>query len=203
MFGVSLPVSRPAGRALLVVHQSSQSGPMESLSGQGFQCATREDPYAAMAELARRPLAYRAVVLSLQSLYREELAFIPAIKRRWPHLDVWLTHTDGRAATLAEAMRLGADGLLAEDGHLHRTAAPGPAPTIVSAEQFAPLPPLRPSEDVAPPPAAPEASAAAMEEPFIDEATGEPVLTAEELRALLQDPPPATLPSATGNDDVP
>ena len=43
-------------------------------------------------------------------------------KRRWPHLDVWLTHTDGRASTLAEAMRLGADALLADDGQLHRTA---------------------------------------------------------------------------------
>src|SRR5947209_4184325 len=102
MFGVSMPVSRPAGRALLVVHESSRSGPLESLTQQGFQCAAREDPYAAMAELSRRPLAYRAVVLSLQSVYPEELGFIPAVKRRWPHLSVWLTHTDGRAATLAE-----------------------------------------------------------------------------------------------------
>src|SRR5689334_17225499 len=120
MAAVSLPVSRPSGRALLIVHESSRSGPLETLSRQGFQCAMQEDPYAAMAELARRPLAYRAVFLSLQSLYHEELRMIPAIKRRWRHLDVWLTHTDGRASTLAEAMRLGADGLLAEDGQLHR-----------------------------------------------------------------------------------
>src|SRR3954470_10743125 len=136
MFGVSLPVTRPAGRALLIVHESSRSGPLETLSQQGFQCAAREDPYSAMAELARRPLAYRAVVLSLQSLYGEELSFIPAVKRRWPHLDVWLTHIDGRASTLAEAMRLGADGLLAEDGQLHRTGVGSGGNAI---ENFGPL----------------------------------------------------------------
>ena len=38
----------------------------------GYGCAEADDPYAAMAELCRRPMVYRAVILSLSSLHREE-----------------------------------------------------------------------------------------------------------------------------------
>ena len=120
MSGVSMPVSRPAGRALIVGSATCRPGPLGTLQRLGFVCAEVDDSYAGMAEICRKPLAYRAMILSLASLYREELPLIQAVKRRWPHVDVWLTHTDGRHAAMADAMRLGADGLLSEDG-LHRT----------------------------------------------------------------------------------
>src|SRR5256885_5667394 len=130
MSGVSLPVTRPAGRALLVGSESCRPQLLHLLRQLGFQCGETEDPYAAMAELARHPRGYWSVVLSLTGLYREELQLIGAVKRRFPHVEVWLTHTDGRAAALAEAMRLGADGVLTEDG-AHRIAItpPGTADT--------------------------------------------------------------------------
>src|SRR5581483_8395177 len=119
--GVSLPVTRPSGRALLVSNPGSRDALRETMQRLGYTAAESDDPYAAMAELCRRPLAYRGVILSLAGLYKEELPIIRAIKRRYPHVDVWLAHTDGRQAALAEAMRLGADGLLDDDG-LHRVA---------------------------------------------------------------------------------
>ncbi len=186
---------------MLIGHESCRSGPLESLTRHGFQCVAKDDPYAAMAELSRRPLAYRAIVISLQSIYHEELNFIAAVKRRWPYLEMWLTHTDGRAAALADAMRLGAVGLLAEDGQWHRTAitstpAMGIAPSAGGDA-------ARGLTTVSPPIA--EAANASDEAPgetadvlYMDENTGEPVLSAEELRALLQEPPAATSP--TGNE---
>jgi hypothetical protein len=170
MSAVSLPVSRPTGRALVVGSPSSRSGPLGTLQRLGFQCAETDDPYAAMAELCRRPLVYRALILSLQNFYREELQLIQLVKRRFPHIEIWLTQTDGRQASLAEAMRYGADGLLDEEG-LHRTAVG--APSEIRNPEPAPLPP-----------AAPEPAP-------VEESVGiaEPVLTADELRALLQDQP--------------
>src|SRR5206468_5521173 len=50
-------------------------------------CAEQDDPYAAMAELGRRPLVYRAMILSLNGLYREELPLVRAVKRHWPHIE--------------------------------------------------------------------------------------------------------------------
>src|SRR5688500_16598864 len=115
MSGVSLPVSRPVGRALIVGSPTNRTLPLSTLQRLGFTCAETDDPYGAMLELCRRPLVYRAVILSLTSLYREELQIIATIKRRMPHVEVWLTHIEARQASLAEAMRLGADGLLAEE----------------------------------------------------------------------------------------
>lgn len=207
MSAVSLPVTRPAGRALLIGSESCRPEPSQLLRQLGFQCGEVEDPYAAMAELARRPRAYWAIVLSLTSLYREELQLIATVRRRYPHVEIWLTHTDGRAAALAEAMQLGAQGLLTNEG-LHRMAvsgAPSPAgPSMAGAAASAMSPISSPlfATPTSPPPDAGDAPAAAtarqpIDDPaaYVDDATGEPVLTAEELRALLQEPPPATLPS--------
>ena len=179
MSGVSLPVTRPTGRALVIGLPPCRLAPMSTLGRMGFTCAEVDEPYAAMVELCRRPLVYRAMILSLASLYREEMLLIQAVKRRWPHVDIWLTHTDGRHAALADAMRFGADGLLSEDG-LHRTAVSGYSP-----ENF------YPSDDSVP--AKPRAGQQSKDnEPpeMDDDPTGsEPILTAEELRALLADQP--------------
>jgi hypothetical protein len=213
MSGVSLPVTRPAGRALVVGSASSRAQPLSVLQGLGFTCAELDDPYHAMAELCRRPLVYRALILSLSSLFREELPLIASVKRRFPHIDVWITHLEGRQAFLAEAMRLGADGLLADDG-LHRTAM-GPPP----AEDTGMSSPISMPRPAAPPaasePGAADDAARESREPrdsrkdlaatvaasgpaddenepvMIDDepSANEPVLTADELRALLQEQP--------------
>jgi hypothetical protein len=183
MSGVSLPVTRPAGRALLVGGSGCRAEPLGHLTGRGFQCAEAEDPYSAMIELVRAPGNFQCVVVSLQSLFREELGFVAAVKRRWPALDVWLTQTDGRAAALAEAMRLGADGLLTEDG-LVRTAATAPPPlTLHRPPESEPIP-----MPLASPEAAGPSSESGFHDHFHDDTNGEPVLTAEELRALLHEP---------------
>jgi len=207
MAGVGFPLKRPVGRALIVGGPSARSQPLAAMQALGYACAEADDPYAAIREIVRRPMVYRAVILSLASLHREELALVPGIKRRFPHVEVWLTHTDGRQASLAEAMRLGADGLLSGDG-LHRIAMAGNAATTAYAPAPAPSPeapvPLpRPAPAAAPreesagrgesaPPAAPdESEAAAARSPGPDDADaiGEPVLTVDELRALLQEQP--------------
>ena len=187
MSGVSFPVNRPAGRALIVGTASSRTQPLGVLQRLGFTCAETDDPYHAMLELARRPMVYRAMILSLTGLYKEELQVINATKRRFPHVEVWLTHIEGRGASLAEAMRLGADGLLAEDG-LHRTGAGAfPVETVADAPRAplnlataAPVPIHEP-----PPPAPREGDFDNTDDANI----AEPVLTADELRALLQEQP--------------
>jgi hypothetical protein len=174
MSGVSFPVKRPVGRALVVGTASSRSQPLAAMQSLGYTCAEIDDPYAAAAELLKRPLVYRAIVLSLTSLYREELNLIATLKRRLPHLDIWLTHTEGRQAAMAESVRLGADGLLGEDGALHRLLQQQPA------QQTEPTPTT--SE--------PEPVTQHMVDPVdLEMPSGEPVLTADELRALLEEEP--------------
>lgn len=169
-----LGLKRPVGRALIVGGPSARSQPLAAMQALGFECAETDDPYAAAAELFRRPLVYRALILSLTSFYREELPIIATLKRRLPHVEVWLAQIDARQAALAEAVRLGADGLLGEDGLLHRIqGTASAAPTPVSVPSPAPAP------EVAPP----------------SQNEGEPILSADELRALLEEQP--SLPPET------
>jgi hypothetical protein len=203
MSAFSLPVTRPTGRALIVGLPACRSAPAAALQRQGFACTEVDHPYDAMVHLCRKPLFFSTMILSLHSLYREELQIISSIKRRFAHVEIWLSDTDGRHAALAEAMRLGADGLVADDG-LHRIAAaqlasadpPQIAPTlpqparepeaisdpssqinssplqqVLEAQLQSPMPsPTPPPPQLPPPPA-------------------DPLLTAEELRALLQETP--------------
>lgn len=190
MTGVSLPVNRPVGRALVVGSAGSRAQPMEVLQRlYGFECVPADDPYAAMLELCGGKTVYNALILSLASLYREELQVLASVKRRFPHLEVWLTHTDGRQAALAESMRLGADGLLGEDG-LHRIAPLSAVREVSAQPSLLDEPSSRGAE-----------TAGAPDSRSIDEITiAEPVLTTDELRALLQDqasmPPSGNPPEA-------
>jgi hypothetical protein len=161
-----------------------------ALQKRGYVCTEVDEPYDAMVQLCRRPLFYAAVILSLNSLYREELPIITSVKRRFSHVDIWLSDTDGRQAALAEAMRLGADGLVAEDG-LHRIAAAvSPADGDGPAATSAPNVEIPDSPDDDPPNPDP-----AKSPPDPTELSGpqdrstDPLLTAEELRALLQESP--------------
>lgn len=164
--------SRQNGRALVVGQPAFRGGPTASLHRRGYLCTEVDEPYEAMVYLCKRPLFYSAIVLSLNSLYREELSIIASIKKRFSHIDIWLSDTDGRQAALAEAMRQGADGLFAEDG-LHRIAAGAqPVTSLDGGSEGTPGDSSSPNY----PPAAAEKS-------------GDPLLTAEELRALLQNTP--------------
>src|SRR5687768_14765697 len=107
---------KPAGHALIVGAETLRATTRKALVAMAYEVDERDDPYAAMLELCRRPLVYRAMVLSLQGLYRDELSIISTVRRRFPHVSIWLTHTDGRQAALAEAMRLGAEALVDDDG---------------------------------------------------------------------------------------
>lgn len=174
MTGVSLPVTRPSGRAIVVANPAGRQQPLSAMTALGFGCVEMDDPYTAMAELSRGPAAYQALVLSLTSIYREELQLVSSVKQRFGHVEIWLTQIEGRQAALADAMRLGADGLLGEDG-LHRIATPR-----VGAEAMAPR-----SAPVVAPTNESRSESADADEPQINE----PVLTADELRALLQEQP--------------
>lgn len=198
MAAVSFPVNRQVGRALIVGAADARAQALASMQGLGYDCAEADDPYSAAGELFRRPLVYRAMVLCLSSVYREELALISALKQRLGRVDIWLTQTEGRQAAMAEAIRLGADGLLAEDGALHRLAMLSPAATTAepgkAAETAAPV--------AAPAAATPSQAATAPEQPAMssplvgeiaahglaaDSSSPEPLLSADELRALLQE----------------
>lgn len=197
MSGVSLPVTRPIGRALLVGNPASRGEALAVLESMGYGCGEADDPYAAMAELCQRPLVYRALILSLASVYAEELAMIRTIKWRFPHLEVWLAQTDGRPAVMAEGMRLGADGLLSEDG-LHRVglpAAPEPARPVSG---IALLAGEAPSASESPVQTEHADSSSPAAHPDADLPVGEPVLTADELRALLQEQPASRIEEEEG-----
>lgn len=188
MSATSAATSRPNGRALIVGQPVFRNVPSATLQRRGYACTEVDDPYQAMVHLCKRPLFYSAIVLSLNSLYREELPIISSIKQRYHHIDIWLSDTDGRQAALAEAMRQGADGLFAED-ELHRiaggthaagTAEPvsGAGKEILGKEGLG-----KEAEEMA------KVPAKAVAEPASSEKSGDPLLTAEELRALLQDTP--------------
>jgi hypothetical protein len=100
-----------------------------------------------MSALCRRPSTYGAFILSLRGVFREELTLIETVKGRFPHVEVWLTDIDGRQSALAEAMRLGAAGLLGADG-LHRVGVVAggnsqPAPNGTKAAHLIDGPPTR------------------------------------------------------------
>ncbi len=176
MSAVSFPVNRGGGRALVVGSASNRPQAIAILQQLGLSCSEVDDPYAAAVELSRRPMVYRALILSLASLFKEEIGIVAMVKRRMPHVEVWLTHTEGRLAALAEAMRVGADGLLSEEG-LHRTAV------------GAPVQPLAFSRTSSEEQSLDQSAPAEEDEDHDFPAPNEPVLTAEELRALLHEQP--------------
>jgi hypothetical protein len=189
---------KPAGHALIVGAETLRAATRKALVALAYEVDERDDPYAAMLELCRRPLVYRAIVLSLQGLYRDELSIISTVRRRFPHVSIWLTHTDGRQAALAEAMRLGAEALVDDDGiHSFNDAGGiGPQAPLPKPTQFRPAPsqesqPSTSNQRTGPAERAdrPDRQGEHRDEhPEPKQSTngaGEPVLSADELRALL------------------
>lgn len=178
MPSVSLPVTRPSGTTLLIASLSARPAVMALIEPMHFSCEAVDNVYAAMVRLCRCKSGFGSLILSLSSCYREELAFVSSVKKRFPAVEIWLTQIDGRHAALIEAMRLGADGLLSEDG-LHRIGVQTPVePAVVRR--------VNPTA---------EESVTTIESSSLDGfydhdlAMGEPVLSADELRALLHEQP--------------
>jgi hypothetical protein len=149
------------GRALLI-GKRIPSKDAQLLAAEGLQVELTTDPYAAVAELANRPLVYRALVLPLPQLFPEELALVRVVKKRFPHVQIIASEVPEKLNRTDDLRRFGFDAILTE--------------TLQSLASPAKLEVLTPRT--------------------IQKSVGdsEPVLTAEELRALLSD---ETLPSGT------
>ena len=125
------PTTAPAkpaagGRALVVAHADAHEDAQRLLAAAGLEAEAVLNPYEAMLELLRRPMVYRALVVSLPGLFRRELPVIAAVARHLPHVARFVCHADGRAAALAEAMRLGATGVLDDEGLHELTSTHAP-----------------------------------------------------------------------------
>lgn len=160
------------------------------------------DPYAAMYAIAASPAKWHMVVLDLQQFYDGELAIIPAIRATAAQCRVVVAHADGRPAMLARAIRLGIDGLLT-GGKIEWFTTAEPAMSQPAAHPSTRLPqPIPPSAAETPSPETPtpetstRASTHNSPDDHADQAElrsvadiyqDEPLLTADELKALLSD----------------
>ncbi len=183
MSGESLPSASHTQPWLIVGSAACREQPLRAVRQMGIPCAEADDPYTAMLMICQRPDHYAAVVLSLYSLYREELQIIPALTGRFRQLPIWLAHGQGRQAACDEAIRLGAKGLLDMNGS--HPVAQGGAPAAAMAS-------LETGRSIARPSGEQPAASAGDNGGGLDE----PVLSADELRALLDDEP-ADAPPAT------
>jgi hypothetical protein len=149
------------GRALLI-GKRIPSQDAQLLAAEGLQVELATDPYAAIAELAGRPLVYRALVLPLPQLFPEELALVRVVKKRFPHVQIIASEMPEKMNRTDDLRRFGFDAILA--GTLQPFASPTKIEVLIPRT--------------------------------IQKSIGdsEPVLSAEELRALLSDD---TLPSGT------
>ena len=156
-------------RALVLVAEAGRDEARATLDALGYAPEVAADPYAAVGRLAEGVDAFGLLVVSLAAVFEEELVLIETVKQRLGPVEVAVCDVDGRGAAFAEAMRLGADALLA-GGMLHRFATP-PAAKFMS-------PPDRPPDR--PPDPADVDAAGVHGDP-------DPALTPAELRALLGD----------------
>lgn len=185
----------------------------------GAQCAVLEDVYHAASELSRRPGAFGAVVLVAPCLYPEEVAAIPALRACSPGLKVVLASAEQHLSLLAAALRAGCVGVLTDAGiEVMNRPAPVEVPAA-SLRTEPPAGPARAAEPVrpvaparAPEPGLPERLLLDDEHPLPADTTDahdhpddaddpfefpshEPLITAEELHALLRDDTDPVRPS--------
>jgi hypothetical protein len=185
MSAVAVSISPPQARGLVVGAPDYRATTISALEQLGYSCGECDDPYAAMAEICRRPAFYSTLVLCLAGLYREELPIVAAVRRLYPHIEVWLAQVNGRQAAVDEGVALGAAGVIDGDG-LHQMEAAAVAATGSSTQALSIA-----SEfgDYHPGRKAIEDGQAGADATDPDGSFADPILTAEELRALLQEPP--------------
>lgn len=162
-----------SGRVALIAGPTTRDQHAETLMRAGYDVYGFDDPYDAMLAICRKPLVFRAVTLSLQGIYLQELAIIPVISRRYPHMRLVACDTHGRRAAFDRARELGVTDQLDGGGIRPVENAKKRDPGTVRLSNA--------STDLPMPPGLTSAEAAALAEPIDDG----PLLTPEELRALL------------------
>lgn len=164
------PIDRPRVALLVGARDGGSAGLPADVH---WRPESWSDPYAMIARLARGSRDVAAVILPLGALREGELAVIRTIKRYYPHIDVFVTDVGPHGTALAEAVIYGADGICT-NGLLHRFHAPPPPPPSPPPATTAP-----PATGAVPHPQPPQ-----RDDP--PDST-QPVLTSEELQALLGD----------------
>lgn len=155
----------------------------------GAGCIALEDPYRAAADIARRHDRYDAVVIALPCLYAEELPLIATLRRLAPTARIILAAADQHVSMLAAAMRFGASAVLTAQGiellAASESLEPNPA---VAGQSSTPLSPRAAEVETQ---REPEAEPVAEADQATDDEDafngGHPLLSAEELHALLHD----------------
>lgn len=159
------------------------------LHREGAACEAVNDPYRVVGLVAGSS-GVSAVVLVLPCLYPEEMAVVGAL-RRLTGVPVIVAAADGLMSQLSAAIREGATAILTERGidWLGVPASTGPLPPAATPGSTEVTPPPTPIRST------PQVDVTTPEDRFdeLSEESGpppEPVLSAEELRALLQEPVP-------------
>ncbi|MEM6562204.1 MAG: hypothetical protein AAF656_11435 [Planctomycetota bacterium] len=162
------PESVPTGRVALVATGPMRDRRAETLMTAGYDVHGFDDPYAAMLAICRKPLVFRALAVSLQAIYPKELDLVSAVAQRFPHVRLLACDTDGRRTTLIDAVQRGVTDILDDHG-------------------ITPADTERESADVslANPAELTDEETAALARPT--DTPTDPVLTPEEIRALLSD----------------
>lgn len=158
----------------------------------GAECVVLDDPYQAVAALTQRPGAYPAAVFVLPSIYPDELPAISAILKHSPGTRVVVAAAEQQVSSLAAALRLGASGVLTEHGieaFAGQDAPPfSPTNSTPSTQPSTALPPENEESTLA---TADDAHHPTAHQPHDDHHSDyeptDPILTADELHALLHD----------------
>jgi hypothetical protein len=171
----------------------------------GIAATSVSDPYAAMLLIAANPRGWQMIVLNLQQMFDAELAVLSAVRAVAPDCRVAVTRADGRPALLARALRLGLDGIFT--GTAIEWFTPPPPTTPQASARSTPVTAVALEPTAATPPGQMARQSAPETKPVItanedlnDDPTDqtalrsvaeidldEPLLTAEELKALLSD----------------
>lgn len=160
----------------------------------GAACVVLDDPYHAAAEIGHRPGSYAALVLCLPCCYTDELPVITAVCRCSPTTRVLVAAADQHVSMLTAALRLGAVGVLTGQGVEWIGVLPTPTPAALVAENAETAALAEPAEaetTVETPAEVTDEATDDMDDADSEIAPIEPVLTAEELHALLHDEPVA------------
>lgn len=166
----------------------------------GARCTVWEDAYQAACEVARHPDTFFAVVVILPCCYQAELAVISTIRTYARNTRVYVADAEQHVSMLTGAMRLGATGLLTQAGvelfaepagydFDQSVGAEGQGDVLVTDEPGAAAEHLSALAD------GPVVTSANVDEEELEGeefddsplAPVEPILSAEELHALLHD----------------